>query len=284
MWLITSPGEGWRMRAFRVAYDGTAFRGFQRQPDVRTVERALFDALVTLGVYDPGRHRPAGYAAAGRTDAGVSALAQTVALDAPDWLTPRAFNGDLPAEVRVWASADVPDEFHATHDVASREYSYFLHATDADADRAQGVLDELAGTHDFHNLTPDADGTERTLDATLREEGPFFVLVVESDGFPRSFVRRLATLVGSVARGERDPSFVDRVLSEEALGGGDGIGAAAPEPLVLTDVTYSAVAFERDERAAASAREVFEERRVERATGARVAGRIRDGVRRDRDA
>ena len=45
--------------------------------------------------------------AAGRTDAGVSALAQTVAFDAPEWLTPRALNAELPAEIRAWASADV---------------------------------------------------------------------------------------------------------------------------------------------------------------------------------
>ncbi|PSQ01729.1 tRNA pseudouridine(38-40) synthase TruA, partial [Halobacteriales archaeon QS_5_70_17] len=87
------------MRAYRVAYDGTTFRGFQRQPDVPTVEGALFGALAALGVYDPDEHRPEGYAAAGRTDAGVSATAQTVALAAPDWLTPRALNAELPADV-----------------------------------------------------------------------------------------------------------------------------------------------------------------------------------------
>ena len=266
------------MRAFRVAYDGTSFRGFQRQPDVPTVERTLFDALATLGVHDPDRFRPEGYAAAGRTDAGVSALAQTVALDAPDWLTPSAFNSDLPADVRVWASADVADGFHATHDVVSREYAYYLHAPDADAALARAVLDELAGTHDFHNLTPDDEGTERTLDTALDEDGPFLVLVVRSDGFPRSFVRRLATLVEAVATGERDPSFVDRVLSASVLDGGDGVGAAPPEPLVLTDVAYAGVEFERDGQAAVSAREVFDARRVERETGAHVAGRIRDGV------
>ncbi|MFC5972236.1 tRNA pseudouridine(38-40) synthase TruA [Halomarina salina] len=266
------------MRAFRVAYDGTAFRGFQRQPSVRTVEETLFDALAELGVYDAERFRPEGYAAAGRTDAGVSALAQTVALDAPDWLGPSAFSSELPAEVRVWASADVPDDFHATHDATEREYAYHLHAPDADPDLARAVLDDLSGPHDFHNLTPDDDGTERTLATALHEDGPFLVVVARSDGFPRSFVRRLATLVGDVATGARDRSFVDRVLSEEDLGGGDAVGTAPAEPLVLTDVTYPGVEFERDEQAVASAREVFEGRRVERETGARVAGRIRDEV------
>ena len=61
------------MRAFRVAYDGRPYSGFQRQPDVPTVEDTLLDALRALGVFE-GSDVPPGYAAAGRTDAGVSAL------------------------------------------------------------------------------------------------------------------------------------------------------------------------------------------------------------------
>jgi len=77
------------MRAFRVAYDGEPYRGFQRQPHGDTIEDALFEGLRALGVgFRDGS--PAGYAAAGRTDAGVSARAQTVAFEAPDWLSPRA--------------------------------------------------------------------------------------------------------------------------------------------------------------------------------------------------
>jgi tRNA pseudouridine38-40 synthase len=266
------------VRAFRVAYDGTAFRGFQRQPDVPTVEGTLFDALAALGVYDPERHRPEGYAAAGRTDAGASALAQTVAFEAPDWLTPRAFDSELPADVRAWASADVPDGFHATHDATTREYTYHLHAPDADPAVARSALERLAGPHDFHNLTPDDDGTERTLETELSVEASFLVVTARADGFPRRFVRRLATLVAAVARGERDPSFVDRALSTERLDGANGIGAAPAEPLVLTDVAYLDVTFERDRQAAESAREVFEARRVDRETRARVAERLRDGI------
>ncbi|MFC6730557.1 tRNA pseudouridine(38-40) synthase TruA, partial [Natronoarchaeum mannanilyticum] len=73
------------MRAYRIAYDGQPYRGFQRQPDVPTVEGEILDALDALSVLDD-REVPEGYAAAGRTDAGVSALAQTVAFEAPDWL------------------------------------------------------------------------------------------------------------------------------------------------------------------------------------------------------
>ncbi|WP_254535728.1 tRNA pseudouridine(38-40) synthase TruA [Halomarina litorea] len=265
------------MRAFRVAYDGTAFYGFQRQPDVPTVEGTLFSALARLGVYDPEDHRPAGYAAAGRTDAGVSALAQTVTLEGPDWLTPRSLNSELPADVRAWASAPVPEGFHATHDAVSRTYTYHLHAPEADTARARTVLASLSGHNDLHNLTPDEEGTERTLETTLAADGEYLVVSVESGGFARELVRRLVGLLDVVARGERDEGYVERALSDEVLSGGEGVPAAPPEPLVLTDVAYDDLDFTVDERAASSAREVFEARRVERQTGARVAGTIRDG-------
>ncbi|MFC7153884.1 tRNA pseudouridine(38-40) synthase TruA [Halomarina halobia] len=266
------------MRAFRVAYDGTAYSGFQRQPDAPTVEGELFAALVRLGVHDPDDRRPPGYAAAGRTDAGVSAVAQTVAFETPDWLAPRALNGELPGDVRAWASADAPAGFHARHDAALRGYTYHLHAPDADPDRARAALGALSGTRDFHNLTPDAEGTRRTLDAALAAEGPYLVVSVESPGFARQLVRRVVGMVAAVARGERDLAFVDRVLSAEALSGPDGVAPAPPEPLVLTRVDYPDLDFAADERAAASAREVFEARRVERLTGARVAETVLDGM------
>ena len=100
------------MRAFRLAYDGTGYRGFQRQPHGETIEDAVFEALAELGVeFEDGA--PVGYAAAGRTDAGVSARAQTVAFEAPEWLGPAALNAELPREVRVWGHADAPEGFQA---------------------------------------------------------------------------------------------------------------------------------------------------------------------------
>lgn len=260
-------------RAFRVAYDGTGYRGFQRQPHGETVSNAIIDALDALEVLAPVEDTPPGYAAAGRTDAGVSALCQTVAFDCPAWLTPAALNSELPADVRAWASADVPDGFHATHDAASRAYDYHLYAPDADETRAREAMAKLAGEHDFHNLTPDATGTERDLETGLEADGDYLVLSFRSDGFPRQFVRRAVALVADVAAGD-SMDRIDRALSSAELTGPEGIAPAAPDPLVLADVRYPGVAFERDSDAAAAARAVFEEKRIERRTRARVAGHI----------
>jgi tRNA pseudouridine38-40 synthase len=264
------------MRAFRIAYDGRPFHGFQRQPDVPTVEGTLFEALGELGLFEDDR--PPGYAAAGRTDAGVSALAQTVAFECPDWCSPAAVNSVLPPTVRSWAAADVADEFHATHDATRREYTYHLYAPDVDDERARAALDALSGEHDFHNLTSDRVGTVRTLATTVRRDGPFLTVTVAAGGFARELVRRVVSLVRAVGSGEAPLSNVDRVLDPAPLDGPEGVSPAPPTPLVLTDVTYPSVPFETDDAAVESARSTFEDRRVAGLVGARVAATVSGGL------
>jgi tRNA pseudouridine38-40 synthase len=267
-------GDETGRRAYRVAYDGRAYHGFQRQPDVPTVEDALLDALRALDVC-PDEGTPPGWAAAGRTDAGVSALAQTVAFDAPAWLSPAAFTSELPADVWVWADAAAPADFHATHDATGRAYTYHLHAPPGAVDdaRARETLAELAGEHDFHNLTPDDEGTVRDLETDLEREGEFLRLRLRASGFPRQLVRRVVSLVAELGRGVTPEDRLERVLSPEPLSGPEAVPPAPAEALVLTDVSYP-LSFEGNDRVLSEAREWFEARRVEGATLARVSATI----------
>ncbi|MFO7927101.1 MAG: tRNA pseudouridine(38-40) synthase TruA [Halobacteriota archaeon] len=261
------------MRAFRVAYDGSDYSGFQRQPHGETVENAIFAGLRALGIeFDGGA--PVDYAAAGRTDAGVSARAQTVAFDAPAWLSARAFNSELPASIRAWAAADVIGAFHATHDATERRYRYFLHASTADDELARDACRRLSGERDFHNFTPDDSGTVRDLSVSIRRDGEFLVIDCRAGGFARQLVRRLVTGIESVALELREPAFIDRALGPKPLSGPEGIAPASPEPLVLLDVSYPGVEFELDAEAHSIAREIFQRRRTRRLATARVAGSL----------
>ena len=114
-------------RTFRltVAYDGTAFHGWQRQPDVRTVpgevERALGEVL---------GGPPPEVAGAGRTDAGVHARGQVASFTAdthlPAHALPPLLARSLPTDARVVAAAEAPAGFHARHDARARRYVYRL--------------------------------------------------------------------------------------------------------------------------------------------------------------
>jgi tRNA pseudouridine38-40 synthase len=270
-----SGGED-RMRAFRIAYDGRSFYGFQRQPTVPTVEGTLLDAIRALGLAaEDGL--PPGYAAAGRTDAGVSALGQTVGFRCPAWCSPAALNSELPAEVRAWARADTGAGFHATHDATSRTYTYYLHAPDADDGRVAAAAAALCGEHDFANLTPDDEGTVRDLRATVGREGSFLVVQFVAGGFARQLVRRAVSLLHGV--GEGAPlATVERTLIPAPLAGPDGIPPAPAEPLVLTAVDYPELSFSVDDEAAARSKALFDDRVVDGLVRARVAGHIRDGL------
>jgi tRNA pseudouridine38-40 synthase len=265
-------------RAFRVAYDGRPYHGYQRQPDVPTVEDELLSALRSLGVCGAGE-TPPGWAAAGRTDAGVHALAQTVTFAAPEWCTPRALNGPLPGAVRAWASAEAPPDFHATWDCASRAYTYHLHAPDASAECARAVTTALVGETDFHNLTDDAGDTVRRVDAcNVDRDGDFLLLAIRAEGFLHEAVRRVAALVRAVATGAAPAETVDRVLGPESRQGPEGVPAAPPGPLVLIDAAYPALDFSVDGEAAATARDALGERAVTALTRNRALGAVADGV------
>lgn len=275
------------MRAFRVAYDGRAFYGFQRQPDVPTIEGTLFEALESLSVLELKCAKPPGYAAAGRTDRGVSALAQTVAFECPDWLRPRALNSELPGSIRAWASADVDDGFHATHDAVRREYTYHLYAPrkaaesldgrpPIDDERAQNALDKLCGSHDFSNLTPDKTGTQRGLSGRLSRRGAFVKIEFAAGGFARELVRRLVSVIERVATGERPIEWVDTLLGLRPVE--PRPPPAPPEPLVLSNVVYPGVDFERDREAAERAKVAFGQRAVESLVNGRLSQSVADGI------
>ena len=278
------------MRAFRLAYDGRPFYGFQRQPAVPTVEDTVFEALRSLSVLSTDADRPEGYAAAGRTDAGVSAVGQTIALECPDWLTPRALNSELPGTIRAWASADVEPAFHATHHAARREYVYYLYAPQQGSQSLDGrppivdsrvktALDKLCGTHDFRNLTPDERGTRRGLSGRFDREGEFVVLAFAAGGFARELVRRLVSVIRIVGSGQQSVGWIDDLLGPERID--HRPPPAPPEPLVLADVRYPGVDFERDPEAVDSGSIAFGERAVEaRAAGCvstAIAERLRTG-------
>lgn len=268
------------MRAYRVAYDGVPYHGFQRQPDVTTIEDELLAGLADLEVIPDASTTPPGYAAAGRTDAGVSAVAQTIAFEAPPWLTPTVLDGATPADIGVWAHAEVPPGFHATHDAIERTYEYHLpiERDRFDAEAARTALDLLGDTHDFHNLTPDSTGTVRTLRTAFRPVGQTAVITVTADGFPRQLVRRLVEVVDRIGRGTAEIELIDRLLSDQPVDGPLGIPPAPSEPLVLTAVTYPDISFAVDDEAASSVAAAFTTRHHRLSARAMVAKRILDQV------
>ena len=238
------------MRAkLTVAYDGTRFRGWARQPGERTVEGVVRDAIERLyGSSD-------GLVVAGRTDTGVHALANVVSVDLdggpPLERATEALNAVLPDDVAVLDVEEAPDEFHARFAARWRSYRYRIwrrrerspfevnrslwHPRRLEVQKLNACAAMVIGEHDFRAFTPTEtqhDSFVRVVDdARWYERGDAVELEIAADSFLRHMVR---TLVGTML--ERDPDdFVDLLAAAPR----ERAGSTAPaHGLYLVRVGY----------------------------------------------
>ncbi len=248
-----------------LAYDGTAFRGFARQPGQRTVQGVIEDALSRLC------GQPVPTVVAGRTDAGVHATAQVLHTDVPaggrvldDLGRARsALDGMCGGEITIWAVSIAPEGFDARFSATQRGYRYRICDTDAmaplwrhDTWHVKGpALDtaamhaggqHLVGEHDFGSFCRRRDDQHliRRID-TLAVQRPAAGLVtveVAGKAFCHQMVRSVTGCLYAVGRGRRPPGWVARVLGardRQAVG-----QVAPPHGLTLVRVSYPDPAFE----------------------------------------
>jgi tRNA pseudouridine38-40 synthase len=232
-----------------VEYDGTGFRGWAAQPELRTVEGELRAALAsTFGPYD-------GLAVAGRTDTGVHALRNVVRVDVeggpPAERAAEALNTSLPEDVSVIAAEEAALDFHARHSARSRSYRYRIWRRRApspfeqkrawwyprplEEDRLQEAADLLLGEHDFRAFTPTEtqhDVFKRSvMRAQWHRRGYALEFEITADSFLRHMVR---TLVGTMV--ELPPDRIAPLLCgapRSAAG-----STAPPHGLYLERVDY----------------------------------------------
>ena len=217
--------RGMRLR-LTLEYDGAGFRGWAAQPGLRTVEAELGAAL------DAVFSRRDALAVAGRTDAGVHALANVASVDvdggAPAERAAEALNAVLPDDVAVVAAEQAPPEFHARRSARARSYRYRILARRSPSPLERGRalwwprgIDEdalaesarlLVGEHDFRAFTPTETQHEifvRVVEAARWERtGDELVFTITADSFLRHMVR---TLVGTML--ETDTPTFERLLT-----------------------------------------------------------------------
>ena len=213
-----------------LSYDGTDFCGWQRQPESRTVQGVLEDALAKIS------GKGIAVVGAGRTDAGVHARGQVASFEADLRFTrdelQRALNAVLPEDVRVLSLHKAPPDFNARKMAKSKIYCYrifngrrvspflvryVLHWT--------GPLDIAKMSAAARLFVREADFTafssnrllhpvRRVLRSGIQKKGNEIVYTIEADGFLRYMVRTIIGTLLEVGRGKMEPQQIEDIFRQ----------------------------------------------------------------------
>jgi len=236
-----------------LAYDGTLFKGFQRQGNKRTVQAEVEAALSRLG-WQGDR-----ILAAGRTDSGVHASGQVIAFDL-EWVHGReallrALNSNLPLDISAWKVVEVTVDFHPRYHARQRSYQYSIYCQEernplleryawrvwppVERDLLEKAAQLLCGTHDFSAfgapVRPKGTTNRTIYRAVWDEHAQGLRFEVAANAFLYHMVRRMVFLQALV--GQRRLN-----LDEFEM----GVVKAQPQPpglapahgLVLSEVLY----------------------------------------------
>ncbi len=213
-----------------VAYDGTAYHGWQVQPGVVTIESKLNECLSEL------LKEEIQVIGASRTDSGVHALGNVAVFDTearmPAEKMSYALNQRLPEDIRIQKSEEVPHHWHPRHCESRKTYEYRIYRGEfpmpvkrlyalftynkLDVEKMQQAARYLEGEHDFKSFCQTGAQVETTVrtiySVDVIEEGADLVVRVCGGGFLYNMVRIIVGTLLEVGQGKRVPEDILRIL------------------------------------------------------------------------
>jgi len=238
-----------------IEYDGTAYHGWQWQPNGITIQQVLEEIIATI------TQAHSKLISSGRTDAGVHALNQVAHFRTASRISlynlRRAMNSMLPHDIVVKEISEVDDDFHARYSVKSKVYMYRIYnnpvRTALWRNRAWHIYDELdleamktalkliEGTHDFSSFCGANDDAKthvrRIISTDICIEAPRMIIItIEANGFLRYMVRNIVGTLADVGRGRIVPAdFFELLQYRDRTKAGV---TAPPQGLFLKEVRY----------------------------------------------
>ena len=243
----------------RISYDGTAYCGWQRQPNVATVQGEVEKTLAKIF------HQPIDTLGAGRTDSGVHALGQcaTFVVDkvlCPVEKLPLLLNARLPKDIVIKDAIEVPHDFHPRYSAKRKTYEYKILNAEyrnpmlqnyteyvripLDYARMKEAVSYFLGTHDFKAFSA-VGGTVRTsirtiFDCSLSKEivrsDDMFTLRITGDSFLYNMVRIIGGTLIDVGKGKKNPEQIKEIILSKDRKKASKTASAAG--LTLIDIQY----------------------------------------------
>ncbi len=216
-----------------LSYLGTAYSGFQVQPNTKTVQAAL--QFAATKIFDT----PTGISGCSRTDSGVHANEYLAVAEEhgrsgiPESAVPRAMNTYLPKDISVLKSVRVSDDFKIRHEVEGKEYMYLIwnhpyrnpfladralyYPRRLDLEKMREAIPYFLGTHDFRAFMAsgsDIIDTVRTImGLRIEEEGESVKIFVSADGFLYNMVRIIVGTLLEISEGKRTLNVLEQAIS-----------------------------------------------------------------------
>ncbi len=220
-----------------LAYDGARYFGFVRQPDRPTVEAELLRVFRRCGLYR--ELKEARYHVAARTDRGVSAIGQMVALDVLREPRLQELNAVIPEDIAVLAAVEVKPDFNSRTHARSKHYCYVCEAPlGFDLSTARQAAKLFEGTHDFKHFCKHERGKPTTGElkyAGVRGQKKVLVFDFIAQRFLWQQVRRMVGALLAVGTGKLGVNELKSMLDGRAK---QAMQPAPADGLFLVGVKY----------------------------------------------
>lgn len=235
-----------------IEYDGTDFVGWQRQPNGRSVQATLEEAVQQI------TQEKVSLVGAGRTDSGVHARGQVANFftgsNLPTYDICRALNGIVPPEIVIHAAEEVDESFSARYNAKEREYRYYIARKptaiermyswrlnyDLDLSGMNEVCTKILGIHDFQSFCKSDSEVDNFLcnvvHAQWKQESERLIFEIRANRFLHGMVRTLVGTMVNVGRGYTPLENIELILlAKDRTKAGQ---AAPPQGLFLERVIY----------------------------------------------
>lgn len=213
-----------------IAYDGSDFFGWQRQPKHISIQEAIEEALACVF------GQPVPIVGAGRTDTGVHAYGQVCHFDQDSNMPGPSLRYHiqkyLPRSILITHSQEVPDDFHARYSALSKTYQYVIHNEnemhpiyrnyrahidyDLDLKAMRKAASHLIGDHDYRSFMGPRTGevnTERSIDAIeILRQDQSLIFTFKAQSFLRNQIRIMAGTLVDVGRGRLNPEAMRHII------------------------------------------------------------------------
>ena len=238
----------------KFSYDGTAYKGFQTQKGYNTIQERLEEALTKI---NNGKYTP--IVATGRTDKGVHAIAQyghaDIDVKINEKKLKRAMNSNLPDDIHVIETKEVPDNYHARYNVIEKTYKYMINTGEynplernyvfqynykLDIEKMKEAIKYFEGVHDFRAFVTDNKEKENCIrnitHTNIEQDSNKIIITFKGDGFLRYQVRNMVGILIKVGENKIKPEEIKRIIESKDR---TKSGKTAPaEGLYLVDVKY----------------------------------------------